>query len=68
MTKMIALGLLVAGGMLLFFGVNEMNSLSSDFSRIFTGAPTDRSMWMMTGGAALAVAGLAGIVFRSGKN
>lgn len=68
MTKMIALGLLVAGVMLLVFGVNEMNSLSSDFSRIFTGAPTDRSMWMVTGGAALAVAGLAGIVFRSGKN
>ncbi|MEO6975915.1 MAG: DUF3185 family protein [Gallionella sp.] len=68
MTKMIALGLLVAGVVLLIFGVSELNSMSSDFSRIFTGAPTDRSIWMVTGGAALAVVGLAGIVFQPGKS
>ncbi|MFC3110681.1 DUF3185 family protein [Undibacterium arcticum] len=28
----------------------KLNSFTSDISRIFTGAPTDRSIWMMVGG------------------
>lgn len=63
MTRAIALALLAGGVLLLIFGVNAMNSASSDLSRLFTGAPTDRATWMMVGGTAAAVAGLAVLLF-----
>lgn len=65
MNRMIAIALLAAGVLLLVFGVNAMNSASSDLSRLFTGAPSDRTIWMMVGGAAAAAAGLAGLLFGS---
>jgi hypothetical protein len=65
MTKGVAFALLAGGVLLLVFGVNAMNSTSSELSRLFTGAPTDRAIWMMVGGAAAAVAGLVGLLFRS---
>jgi hypothetical protein len=39
-----------------------MNSPGSDLSRFFTGAPTDRATWMLVGGVAMIVAGLAGLL------
>jgi hypothetical protein len=68
MNKAISLALLAGGLMLTFFGVSEMNSFTSDLSRMFTGAPTDRSIWMMVGGVALVVLGLSGLVLGSRKN
>ena len=68
MNNVIALGLLVAGATLTLFGVSEMNSLTSDLSRIFTGVPTDRSIWMTTGGIALMVCGFAGFLFGGRSN
>lgn len=65
MTRSVAFALLAGGVLLLVFGVNAMNSTSSELSRLFTGAPTDRAIWMMVGGAAAAVAGLAGLLFGS---
>jgi hypothetical protein len=38
--------------------VNESHSFGSDVNRFFTGNPTDKSMWMLVGGAVAAVAGL----------
>jgi hypothetical protein len=57
-----ALALLAGGIVLLVMGVNGMNSPSSDISRFLTGAPTDRATWMLAGGAAMVVAGLAGVL------
>lgn len=68
MNKAIALGLLAAGLALTLFGVGEMNSLTSDLSRIFTGAPTDRSIWMTAGGIALMVSGFAGFLFSARRS
>lgn len=65
MIKSVAFAILAGGVLLLVFGVNAMNSASSDLSRLFTGAPTDRAIWMLVGGAAAAVAGLAGLLFGS---
>jgi Protein of unknown function (DUF3185) len=62
MMKPIALILLAAGVVLTIFGVNAMNAPSSDISRFFTGAPTDKAVWMLIGGVVLIVAGLAGVV------
>lgn len=50
---------LVAGGItLIIFGINAGDSFSSDVSRFFTGAPTDKSIWLLAAGVIAAVAGL----------
>ena len=66
MTKAAALALLAGGILLTLFGVNAVNSTSSDISRFFTSAPTDRAIGMLVGGIVMLVAGLAGLlpVFR----
>lgn len=68
MNKAVSLALLAAGIMLTIFGINEMNSFASDMSRMFTGAATNRSIWMLVGGVVLAVLGLSGLVQSSRKN
>lgn len=62
MIKAAALALLAGGIALTIFGVNAMNSANSDLSRLFTGAPTDRALWMLVGGIVMLVAGLAGLL------
>jgi Protein of unknown function (DUF3185) len=62
MLRVAALGLLGAGIVLVVFGVDGVNAPSSDISRFFTGAPTDRAMWTLVGGIAMVVAGLAALV------
>jgi hypothetical protein len=59
MNKIISLTLLVGGVVLIIFGVQATHSFSSDVSRFFTGSPTDKAVWMLIGGVAAAVAGLA---------
>jgi hypothetical protein len=66
MNKAMALALLVGGIILIIFGVNESNSFGSDVNRVFTGNPTDKSMWMLIGGAVAAVVGLT-MTLRSSK-
>ena len=56
------LALLAGGILLLIFGVNAVNSVSSDVSRLFTGTPTDRSVWMLVGGIVILVAAAAGVL------
>lgn len=68
MNKAVSLALLAAGIMLTIFGINEMNSFASDMSRMFAGAATNRSIWMLVGGVVLAVLGLSGLVQSSRKN
>lgn len=65
MKSMMALVLLVGGILLIIFGVSASESLGSDLSRFFTGAPTDKAIWMLIGGTVATVAGLAGFSFKS---
>jgi hypothetical protein len=65
MNRIVSLALLAGGVLLLVFGVNATNSASSDLSRLFTGTPSDRTIWMLVGGTAIAVAGFAGLLFSS---
>jgi len=44
----------------MFFGIGAMNSFGSDVSRFFTGAPTDKAVWMLVGGIVAVVVGLGG--------
>ena len=62
MAKPVLLALLAGGIILLAVGINSYNSTSSDVSRFFTGAATDKSIWMLVGGAVLTVAGAAGLM------
>jgi len=59
MNKIVGLALLVGGAVLLITGITATNSFSSDFSRFFTGSPTDKSVWMVIGGIVAVIVGLA---------
>lgn len=63
----IALAVLVAGIVLLLYGLGSADSIKDSFSKAFTGNPTDRTMWLVVGGSVLAVVGLVGCL-RSGRN
>lgn len=58
MNRILSVGFLVAGIVLIAFGLNALDSFSSDVSRFFTGSPTDKAVWMLIGGIILATYGL----------
>ncbi len=62
MNKILSLALLAGGVVLIVFGINASNSVGSDFSRMFTGSPTDKSIWLLLGGIVLAAIGAGGLL------
>lgn len=62
MDKNISVALLVAAIILVVFGLNAYHSASSNVSRFFTGAPTDKALWLLIGGVVVGVAGFLGLV------
>ncbi len=68
MNKIISLALLAGGIVLIIYGISASDSLSSSFSRFFTGSPTDKTMWLLIGGIVAAVVGLGGLVWRGSKS
>lgn len=62
MNKPVSLALLVGGIILIVYGLSAADSIGSGFSRIFTGAPTDKAMWLLIGGVVAAVIGLTGMI------
>jgi hypothetical protein len=68
MNKVISLGLMVCGVVLMVMGIVAMDSFSSDISRFFTGAPTDKAVWLLIGGVVATVVGISGVtLFRAGR-
>lgn len=67
MDKTISLAILAAGILLVVFGINASNSISSDISRVFTDAPTDKAIWMLVGGVVVTIIGLAALL-RGSRN
>jgi len=65
MNKAIGLALLAVGIVLIVMGINASNSVGSDFSRTFTGAPTNKTLWLLIGGIAAAIVGAALTFMRS---
>jgi len=57
MNRPLGLALLVAGIILLVLGFQASDSISSDFSRFFTGSPTDKAVWFLILGAIATIAG-----------
>ena len=58
MNNILGLAIFAVGIVLLIFGFNASQSFSSDVSRFFTGNPTDKSIWLLIGGAAAVIVGL----------
>jgi len=57
--RVLGIVLLVVGLLLVGFGLNASESVSDTVSEGFTGRFTDKTMWYLIGGAALAIGGLA---------
>jgi hypothetical protein len=62
MNKAVFLAILAGGIVLVVYGVSASESFSSDISRFFTGSPTDKAIWMLVGGVAAIIIGLAGLL------
>jgi hypothetical protein len=61
MNRLASLALLIVGIALLACGWDAYHSVGSGVSRLLTGAPTDRSLWLLIGGGLMIVAGLGGL-------
>ena len=59
--KLISLAIFAGGIVLVVFGVAATESFTSDVSRFFSGAPTDKAIWMLLGGIVAIIVGLAGL-------
>jgi uncharacterized membrane protein len=68
MNKAISLALVVIGIVLLVYGINASNSTASSISNAISGNPTDRSIWLICGGALGIVAGGVGLIFSSRRS
>lgn len=62
MNKLLSIVLLVGGIILIVYGISASNSIGSDFSNLFTGSPTDKSIWLLVGGAIAAAIGAGGVL------
>jgi uncharacterized membrane protein YidH (DUF202 family) len=66
MNRGLGLALLAIGVILLFYGINAEQSFTSSVSKVFTGAPTDRSIFLIAGGVLAALVGLF-LTMRGGR-
>lgn len=62
MNKGLAFALLAVGIMLFIWGVSVSESVGSDISRLFTGEPTDKAVWLLIAGVAVTLVGLFGVL------
>ncbi len=62
MNKILSLALLVGGIILIVYGLNASDSVGSSFSRMFTGSPTDKTIWLLVGGIVAAAVGAGGLI------
>ena len=68
MNRPLSLALLAVGIVLIIFGVSASDSVGSSFSRLFTGEPTDRTIWLLIGGVVALAIGLTGTLRGSKSN
>ncbi|MBU6488499.1 MAG: DUF3185 family protein [Burkholderiales bacterium] len=67
MIKAISVALIAGGVVLLYFGGQSFHSFANDLSRTFTGAPTNKTIWLIAGGAVATLAGIVGLTTSFGK-
>jgi len=61
MQKIIGIAFIVIGVFLLVWGRRIADSFGSQVQQVFTGAPTDRAMYLYIGGIVLVILGIAQI-------
>ena len=61
MTRAVSLALVIGGVLLLYFGGQSLHSFGNEVSKLFTGSPTDKTIWLLVCGAVATVAGLIGL-------
>ena len=59
--KIVGLAILAAGIVLLVFAYNASHSTASHVTRVFTGNPTDKAMWLLIVGIVCVVVGLGAV-------
>jgi uncharacterized membrane protein len=64
MPKFLSLALVIVGVVLLVYGFDSSNSVSSSVTRAVSGTPTDRTIWLIVLGAIGIIAGGCGIFTR----
>ena len=64
MSKIPSLAFLIVGVVLLIFGINASDSVSSSVTEAVTGAPTNKTIWLIALGIIGIIAGGAGLVMR----
>jgi len=62
MNKGLSAVLLAAGVVLLVLGLDAYHSTNSVISRFFTGASTDKAVWLLVGAAAAGALGFSGLM------
>ncbi len=67
MLKYIGIAIVILGIALVISGMDASDSLASRLSRLFTGSPTDRTIWLLIGGTLAAVFGLSLMWSRRGR-
>lgn len=67
MRRFAGLAVLVVGIVLVVWGSNASQSASSDISRFFTGAATNKAIYLIVGGAVAVIAGASMAFGRQGK-
>ncbi|QQC62829.1 DUF3185 family protein [Paraburkholderia ginsengisoli] len=67
MTKAISIALIVGGIVLLYFGGQAFNSVSSDVARVFTGSPSNKAIMLIVAGVVATLAGLTGFALSGRK-
>jgi hypothetical protein len=62
MNKVLSLALLAGGIILIVYSLRSSDSVSSSFSRLFTGSPTDKTIWLLIGGIVATALGAGGLL------
>jgi hypothetical protein len=68
MNKPASLALLVVGIVLIIYGISAGDSIGSNLSEAFTGAPTDKTIWLLIGGIVCGITGLIGVLRGGSKS
>lgn len=64
MSKIPAIAILVVGIILLVYGLDASNSVSSSFTQAVSGTPTNKSIWLIATGVIGIISGGFGLFFR----
>jgi len=57
MNRAFSIAILVAGIVVLIFGINAHESIASSAKEVVTGTPTDKSIWLIVAGIAAIIVG-----------